>query len=196
MRVCILSGTFNPIHNGHLYMAEYALDNFDVEKILFIPAFIPPQKEFDPKMSSHKFRMVELATSMNEKFEVSDIEYKLNGKSYSYITIQELYKKYDIEGKIKFIIGTDAFEKLDSWYESEKLRKLVDFIVFVRENDYYDNKYDYMKEKGYSFEFAKMQFNDISSTDIRERIKNKQEITGLVPDSVERYIKDNDLYKD
>ena len=195
MRVCILSGTFNPIHNGHIYMAEYVLNNFDVEKILFIPAFIPPQKEFNPNLSSHKFKMVELATKVNPQFEISDIEYKLGGKSYSYNTILELYKKYSPKSKINFIIGTDAFEKLDSWYKSEELRKLVNFIVFVRENDYFNGKYDYMKAKGYSFEFAKMEFNDISSTDIRNRIKNNQSISGLIPEEVERYIKENDLYK-
>jgi len=196
MRACILSGTFNPIHNGHIYMAEYALKNFDINKILFIPAYIPPQKEFDPKLSVHKYKMVELATMNNKNFEVSDIEYKLGGKSYSYITIQELYKNYSIDGKINFIIGTDAFEKLDSWYESEKLRQIVEFIVFVRENNYVDGKYDFMREKGYSFKFAQMPYNNISSTEIRQKIKTKQSISGLVPELVERYINDNDLYKD
>lgn len=196
MRVCILSGTFNPIHNGHIYMAEYALKNFDIEKILFIPAFIPPQKEFDPNLATHKYKMVELALNNNSQLDISDIEYKLGGKSYSYNTIQELYNLYKVDGKINFIIGTDAFEKLDSWYKSDELKKLVKFIVFVRENDYFDGKYNYMSQKGYDFEFAKMNFNDISSTDIRDKIKNKQAISGLVPEAVERYILENDLYKD
>jgi len=195
MKLCIFSGTFNPIHNGHLYMAEHILKNFDVKKILFIPAFIPPQKDNDPKLTSHRYKMVELASKTNSQFEVSDIEYKLGGKSYSYLTVQELYKKYDIEGNINFIIGTDAFKNLDSWFRSEALRKIVNFIVFSRENDFSKENYAQMKEKGYNFQFAKMQFNNISSTEIRERIKNNQSITGLVPESIERYIKDNGLYK-
>lgn len=196
MKLCIFSGTFNPIHNGHIYMAEHILKNFDIKKILFIPAFIPPQKANNPKLIEHRYKMVELATKINPYFEISDIEYKLGGKSYSYLTIQELYRQYEIEGKINFLIGTDAFKNLDSWYESENLRKIVNFIVFARENEFTPASYDFMKEKGYNFKFAKMQFNDISSTEIRQRIKNGQPITGLVPEYVERYIRENGLYKD
>ena len=93
------------------------------------------------------------------------------------------------------IIGTDAFENLDTWYESEKLRQIVEFIVFVRKNDFDETKYDVMKEKGYSFKFAKMGFNDISSSSIREKISKGESIKGLVPEIQERYIIRNGLYK-
>ncbi len=195
MKMCIFSGTFNPIHNGHIYIAEYILRNFDFSKILFIPALNPPLKESNPKMAVHRFKMVELAIASNPKFEISDVEYRMRGKSYSYNTICELYKEYKVDGKINFILGTDAFETLDNWYESEKLRKLLNFIVFVRKNDFDENKYSNMKEKGYSFEFAKMQFNDISSTEIRKRINENLSLAGLLPEKVERYIKENGLYK-
>lgn len=195
MKLCILSGTFNPIHNGHILMAEFLLKTQEVEKIIFIPAFNPPQKSTEPELALHRLKMTELATASNPAFEVSDIEYKLGGKSYSYLTILELYKKYKIDGKIKFVIGTDAFENLDSWYESEKLRKIVDFVVFVRKNDFNEKKYEKMKEKGYNFSFAPMEFHDISSTNIRNKAKQKKSIAGLVPEVVERYIKENDLYK-
>lgn len=176
-------------------MAEYILKNFDIKKILFIPAFVPPQKENQPELAKHRYKMVETAISENPDFEISDIEYKLGGTSYTYLTVKELYKQYEIEGKINFIIGTDAFENLDRWYESEKLRKFVDFIVFVRKNDFDESKYETMKAKGYNFKFARMPFNDISSTDIRARINGNQALNGLVPETVERYIKENGLYK-
>lgn len=195
MRLCIFSGTFNPIHNGHIYMAEHIIKTFQVEKLLFIPAFVPPQKENNPKLTKHRYEMVKLATELNPHFEVSDIEFRLGGKSYSYLTVLELYKEFDLDEKINFVIGTDAFKNLDTWYESEKLRKIVKFIVFARENEFKQESYEYMKEKGYDFDFAQMQFNDISSTDIRERIKNGKTITDLVPANVERYIIENDLYK-
>ncbi len=195
MKLCIFPGTFNPIHNGHIYMAEYAAENFDIKKVLFIPAHVPPQKKNFPELTKHRFNMVKLAIQSNPCFEISDIEYKLKGKSYTYLTILELYKKYDIEDKINFIIGTDAFEKLDSWYESKKLRKLVNFIVFVRENDFYSQKYDKMKEKGYNFKFAQMGYNDISSSSIREKISENKSLDGLTPKIVERYIQENGLYK-
>lgn len=196
MELCIFSGTFNPIHNGHLYMAEYVIKNFGISKILFIPAFVPPFKNTAPELAEHRYKMVELAIKNNPDFEISDIEFRHSGKSYTYLTIKELYEQYKIDGKINFIIGTDAFESLDRWYKSEELRKMIRFIVFVRKNDFDSSKYDIMKTNGYDFKFANMQFNDISSTEIRERIKNNKELAGLLPAEVERYIKENGLYKD
>ena len=195
MKMCIFSGTFNPIHNGHLYIAEYILKNYGFSKILFIPAFNPPLKESNSEMAIHRFNMVKLAIEDNSGFDISDIEYRLGGKSYSYNTICELYKEFKVDGKINFILGTDAFETLDKWYESERLRKLVNFIVFVRKKDFDEAKYSDMKEKGYSFESAKMQFNDISSTEIRKRFKENISTEGFLPEKVERYIKENELYK-
>ncbi len=177
-------------------MAEYIVKNFDVEKLIFIPAKNPPQKDSTPELAHHRYEMVKLAIEDNSQFEISDIEYKREGKSYTYLTIQELYKEYKINGKINFVIGTDAFENLDSWYESEKLRELVEFIVFVRKDDFDENKYKKMRQKGYNFRFAKMEFHDISSTKIRRRINENEPLCGLVPEKIERYIKENELYKD
>ena len=75
MAICIFPGTFNPIHEAHLRMANFALQNYGFEKIIFIPAYIPPHKEISANLAEHRYRMVELATSKNPRFEVSDIEY-------------------------------------------------------------------------------------------------------------------------
>ena len=176
-------------------MAEYVITHFGISKILFIPAFVPPMKDTSPELAKHRYKMVELAIKNNPDFEISDIEFRHSGKSYTYLTIKELYEQYKIDGKINFIIGTDAFESLDRWYKSEELRKMIRFIVFVRKNDFDSSKYDIMKTSGYDFKFANMRFNDISSTEIRERIKNNNELAGLLPAEVERYIKKNELYK-
>ena len=192
--MCVFAGTFNPIHNAHLKMAQYVLDNFNFDKILFIPSHKPPHKDYEDKMSLHRYRMVEIATRNNPHFEVSDIEFKRNNKSYTYDTMVELYKLYNVEGKINFIIGTDAFKQIEDWYKTEKLKELVDFIVFVREND--NVNLDYSKTKGYNFCFAKMNFIDISSTDLRNRVKNQKSIKNLVTREVEEYIDKNGLYRD
>lgn len=196
MKLCVFQGTFNPIHKAHLKMAEYVLENYGFDKILFIPAYKPPHKNYDDNMSEHRLNMVKLAVSYNPKFEVSDIEYKLDGKSYSYLTALKLYKNYDIDEKIKFIIGTDAFEKIDTWYETEKFKKLVDFIVFVRENELQNPKFEELKNNGYNFEFTNMDFIDISSTELREKIKNNEPVDDLITDEVKGYIEKNALYKD
>lgn len=192
MKLCIFSGTFNPIHNAHLKMAQYVLDNYGFDKIIFIPAYKPPHKDYEKDMCNHRYNMVKLAIQNNPAFEISDIEYKSEGKSYSYLTALELQKLYNIEGKINFIIGTDAFEKIESWYETDKFKKLVDFIVFIRENE--PVNFDNLREKGYNFEFAKMDFVDISSTELREKISKGKPVKHLIPAKVEEYIKENGLY--
>ena len=75
MKLCVFQGTFNPIHNVHLKMAEFVLNNYKFDKILFIPAHKPPHKDYDENLSVHRYKMVELATAYNKKFEVSDIEF-------------------------------------------------------------------------------------------------------------------------
>ena len=170
MKICIFAGTFNPIHNAHLKMAQFVLDNLGYDKILFIPAYKPPHKNYNPYMSNHRFEMVKLAVQNNPKFEVSDIEFKRESKSYTYLTITEILNQIqEYTNKISFIIGTDAFKQIESWYETDKLKKIVDFIVFIRENETVN--LDYLCKKGYNFQFAQMKFLNISSTKIREKIK-------------------------
>lgn len=193
MKLCIFSGTFNPIHKAHIKMAEYVLENFGFDKIIFIPAYKPPHKDYAPEMCQHRYNMVKLAIKANPLFEISDIEYKNEGKSYSYLTALELNKQYKIDGKINFIIGTDAFKKIESWYETDKFKKLVDFIVFIRENEEVD--LTHLKNKGYNYKIAKMPFLDISSTELRNRISNGLPIKDLVTEEVEDYINKNGLYR-
>lgn len=196
MKLCVFQGTFNPIHNAHIQVAEYAYKNLDVDKILFIPAAKPPHKEYNPEMSVHRLNMVKLAVHDYPEFEVSDIEYKLEGKSYTYNTICELYKKYDIEGRIKFLIGTDAFQYIESWYRADELKELLDFRVFIREDDFEEKRFEYLREKGYVFEFMPLEFLDISSTEIRTRLKQYLPLKDLIDTKVEEYIRKNELYKD
>ncbi len=195
MKLCTFQGTFNPIHNAHLRAAKFALEKYGFDKILFIPAFNPPHKSTNPGMATHRLNMVKLALDDYPKFEACDIEYQRGGKSYTYLTICELYKLYNIEGKINFLIGTDAFAKLNSWYEFDKLKKLVKFIVFIREDNFDISKYNYLKEAGVDFEFQTLPFVDISSTELRKKIQNKQDITNLLPKKEKEYIEKNELYK-
>ena len=195
MKLCVYQGTFNPIHNAHLRVADYVVEKYDFDKLIFIPAYNPPHKNLDIAIASHRLNMVKLATQNNDKFEVSDIEYKLKGKSYTYNTICELYKKYDVEGKINFIIGTDAFKNITKWFNADKLKELVKFIVFSREENLCKSDYDILFEKGYDFVFETLSFEDISSSSIREKVKKGESITGLVEEKTEEYIIKNGLYK-
>lgn len=195
MKLCVFQGTFNPIHNAHTRVAEFVAAKYDFDKILFIPAFNPPHKSLNLDMSYHRLEMAKLAVKNNSKFEVSDIEFRRKGKSYTYLTIIELYKEFPVEGKINFLIGTDAFQYIEKWYETDKLKNLVKFIVFVREDNFDISKYDYLKDKGYEFEFQPLSYEDISSTELRKDLKLGKSISNYVAKEVEDYIKKNGLYK-
>lgn len=201
MKLCVFQGTFNPIHNAHLKVCEYIKKNTDCEKILLIPARKPPHKNCDENLSLHRLNMVKLATRYYDYLEVSDIEYQRNEISYTFYTIQELYKKFHIDkntdGKIKFIIGTDAFKKIESWHRAEELKELVDFVLFLRQNEstFEHNFFKELKNKGYNYTLMKMPFTDISSTEIREKAAQSIPITGIVPKAVEEYINKYGLYK-
>ena len=132
MKLCVFQGTFNPIHNSHIRIAEYAYKHKNFDKILFIPAARPPHKAYIPDMSIHRYNMVKLVTDSYPEFDISDIEYRFKDKSYTFNTISELYKSMPVEGKINFLIGTDAFRKIESWYRSDELKDLLNFIIFLK----------------------------------------------------------------
>lgn len=196
MKLCVFQGTFNPIHNAHLAMANYAKKVYDYDTILFIPAYKPPHKEYDDEMSNHRLKMVKLAVSGENFFSISNIEFQNERYSYTYLTIVELYKRYKIDGKIGFIIGADAFREIDTWYETNKLKDLVHFIVFDREGEIDKDRLSLLQFKGYKFTMAQMQPDDISSTAVRELLENNRSASAFVPQVVLEYINDNGLYKE
>lgn len=197
MNLCVFQGTFNPIHKVHIDVALFAQQNYGFDKILFIPAFIPPHKEIDNELAQHRLNMVKLATEDYPKLEVNNIEYKREGKSYTYLTILELKQEYNIKDneRINFLIGTDAFEKIESWYETDKLKNLVHFIVFPRCENFNKTDFEHLKNKGYDYEFAPMEFVDISSTEIRNNVHNSKSINNIEIEKVAEYIKEHGLYK-
>ncbi len=195
MKLCVFQGTFNPIHKVHLQVAKFALENYGFDKVLFIPAYLPPHKEVDKSLAQHRYNMVKLAISDVDGFDISDIEYKREGRSYTYLTILELKKIYNISDKINFLIGTDAFEKIDTWYETDKLKEHLHFIVFPRCNNFKESDFDKFKNMGYDFEFSPMDYIDVSSTEVRDNINNKKSIEGLEIPRVVEYIKENGLYE-
>lgn len=198
MNICLFCGTFNPIHNAHIRMAQYVLRKFDFEKVIFIPSYIPPHKTTQGVSAENRMEMVRLAINGQKRFEVSDIEFQLAQKyekSYTYLTILELRKLFNTEEKFNFIIGTDAFEKIESWYEADKLKGLLKFIVSRREDDCDLSRFDYLREKGFDFDFTNLAFYDISSTELRNKISRGESISDLVPAAVEDYIIENGLYR-
>ena len=184
MNICIFPGTFNPIHIAHVSMANFAIKEYGFDKIIFVPSYIPPHKNVNPALSNHRFNMVQLVAKTNPKFEVSDVEYLSEGKSYTIITVKKFIEQYKIKGRLNLIIGTDAFKNIKTWYKAEELKKLVHFIVFPRGEDII-NKEEF---EGYSYAIVDAEKIDISSTELRTM--HKGETTSEVKD----YILKNGLY--
>ncbi len=186
MTICIFPGTFNPFHIAHLKMAQFALEKFNFEKIIFIPAYIPPHKSIDENLAKHRFNMVKLAVKNNSRFLVSDIEYKSKNKSYTIYTVKKIKEQYGISERLNMIIGTDAFQKIKTWHKADELKNMVHFIVFPRGNEKFKTSSDDFA--GYSYELANMPKIDVSSTEIRnhEKDENLKEI--------KEYITKNELY--
>lgn len=196
MRLCVFQGTFNPIHKVHLKVAKFAKEYYNFERILFIPAYIPPHKSVDKNLALHRFNMVKLAISEYNGFDISDIEYKREGNSYTYNTILELRKAYNItDEKINFLIGTDAFIKIRTWYKTDKLKELVHFIVFKRTNEFNKDDFNELRGFGYDFEFAPMNYIDVSSTRLRENLGNGISINDMELPKIREYIKEHGLYQ-
>lgn len=196
MKICVYSGTFNPVHKAHVELVEGILEEFDFDKIIIIPNNIPPHKNGEDIASAqHRIKMLHLAFD-DPRIEISDIEIARGGTSYSYDTVLAIKEKYKIEKKISFLLGTDAIMGLRSWHRFIEFTKEVDFIVAQRENDF--NPVTILVNlniNGLTCALSKVPFKDISSTELRKKIRQKENITDLTPYKVAEYINEKNLYR-
>lgn len=196
----ILGGSFNPVHLGHLILAEQVKNNFNLDKIIFIPTTDNPLKNKLCDISKYdRFCMTSLAVEDNECFEVSDIEIKNTGYSYTVDTIEKL-QSVDTSVKYYFICGADIIFHLERWKEFQKLFEYVTFIAAYRTG--YDTvklqeEVLRLKEK-YNADIIifKTPLIDISSTQIRKRLKENKSVKYLMPEKVYSYIMQKGLYKE
>lgn len=198
MNIGIIGGTFDPIHNGHLIIAEYARTSLNLDKVLFIPSGMHPFKD-NKKITDAKNRMdmILLATDSNPCFEVSSLEITRIGITYTIDTMISLKDKYP-EDELYFIFGSDILFELDKWKRIEELSRLCKFILLDRHSKEEQEIYKRIEELKSSYnihiEKVKSPIIDISSTEIRERVSKKISIRYLVPELVEKYILNNKLY--
>ncbi|MGD9014828.1 MAG: nicotinate-nucleotide adenylyltransferase [Candidatus Omnitrophota bacterium] len=188
MKIGILGGTFNPIHMGHLIMAEEVLQKIGLAKVIFVPTNRPPHKD-DGEIIPAAFRlkMLKLAISGNPHFSVSDIEIRRGNLSYTIDTIKELNKIYQ-GNELNFIIGSDLFKYLNEWKDLKEIITLVKFIVATRPGYPLENLPDYMTT-------ITIRAVDISAFQIRQCIKQNRSFRYLVPEAVWHYILKKRLYK-
>ena len=189
-RIGFFGGTFNPIHMGHLAIAQMAQERFKLDKVIFIPSHQPPHKNITPKelaSAKDRYRMVKRAIAGNEFFEVSDVETKRAGKSYTVDTLRHFRKIYPSKTRFFFIIGGDSLGTLATWKNIDEILKLATFIVVNRPgySDIENIKHLSVTKPGI----------DISSSYLRERINSGKSVRYLVPEAIYRYIIKHGLYK-
>jgi nicotinate-nucleotide adenylyltransferase len=192
----IMGGTFDPIHFGHLAVAEFVRSKFDLEKVVFVPAYCPPHKSMnDITAAEHRFAMVSAAIAGNSYFEASKIEMGCNCPTYAGDTIRAFKKTYGKESEIYFITGLDSVLTIINWDKSKTYPGLCNFIAAARPGY---NREEIEERIPHDFRpyvtIIEEPSLSISSTEIRHRVKTDQPINNLVPKIVMDYIYRMGLY--
>ena len=201
LRIGIMGGTFDPIHYGHLMLAEQIRTSFHLDKVVFIPVGKAPHKSTADAVDKYmRFEMTKLATESNPYFFVSDLEINKEGVTYTIDTIKAIMSTLKPQDKLFFITGADAILLLESWKNYSELIQLVTFIGATRpgiDNEALMIKIGSLKERfDANIELCFIPALAISSTDIRRRVNQEKSIKYLLPENVENYIVDHFLYKE
>ena len=198
MRVGILGGTFNPVHLGHLIMAQRAAEEFKLGKVMFIPCAVPPHKRSgDLACPQDRFRMVQRAIGGNPKFEACDLEIRRGGKSYSYDTLRQLHAADGEGDRFFFITGADGLAQIRQWHRIQDLMKLCRFIVVARPGVPTDKILKGMAPPDRKY-FGQYVLDacpmGISSREIRRRVRAGLSVRYFVSEPVAAYVEDAGLY--
>ncbi len=197
-KVGIMGGTFDPIHIGHLVTADAVRIEYGLEKVLFVPTGEPPHKQgFKVTPAIHRYIMTVMATYSNPHFFVTSIEVDRPGPSYTIDTVRELLEQFGQQTEFYFITGADAIQDLASWKDIDQLLGLCHFIAATRpgclgEVDDVIKRFGIVGRK--RIHHLPTPELEISSTDIRERVRKGKSIKYIVPESVENYIIKEGLY--
>lgn len=200
MKIGIFGGSFDPVHNGHIGLAEDAVSMAGLDEVIMIPARIQPFKQ-DRKTESgeDRFRMLALVAEQNDYITVSRNELDNQGVSYTYLTMRRMQELYP-DAKLYFLCGSDSILKIESWMNAEELLSRYAYVVACDRPGYRQEELEQAIERirgKYNTEIITIHNRpvDASSTEIRKRIAEGRDISDLVPASVERYIKEHGLYR-
>ena len=187
MKIGLYFGSFNPIHIGHLLVATHIREAVQLDEVWFVVSPQNPFKQMNELADEqHRLEMVKLAIENVDYFKAIDIEFNLPKPSYTYITLKELTKQFP-ENKFHIIIGEDNVAKFKDWKEADWIMSKFDVLV-------YERKTENIKSNISNLIFFNLPLFDISSTEIRNRIRNNQSIKYFVTDNVEQYITFHKLF--
>lgn len=201
MRLGIFGGSFDPVHYGHLLLAEHCRETCRLDRMLFVPAATPPHKLAGPRAAAkHRLAMLELATAGHESFEVSTVEVDRGGVSYTVDTLSDLRERMP-DAELLFLMGAESLVELPTWREPERICELA-IIVVVRRAGAPAIDFGALSEFASPDrleQFRAAQFEspiiELSSTDIRQRVAKSASIRFRTPRAVEKYIEANKLYQ-
>lgn len=201
MKLGLFGGTFNPVHNGHLTIASGFMQALGLDRVLFIPTALPPHKQAQDLASEEdRVKMLRLAVEPFDGFEISDMELRRKGKSYTFDTVTHCRRQYPGE-ELFLIVGSDMFLTFHEWYRYREILGMVTLCGTARTHgDNFDVMETYAREVlGLSvgaFFVKSFDIFPVSSSEIRENVKKRAGITGMTPEKVEQYIKEKRLYLD
>ncbi len=198
-KIGVLGGTFDPIHNGHLKIAQECYQKFGLTQVLFIPCNIPPLKGLPTTTAFHRLHMVDIAIQNISYFNSSSIEIERPGKSYTFDTLQLLQKLYP-QSSLTLIMGADAMEQFPEWHSPLNILNIADILVFSRPG--YDfskvttmlNREPFVKYKN-KVQCVTSDSIDISATELRRQLLAEKDVSRFIPVQVLDYIKQNKLYR-
>lgn len=192
MKIGIFGGTFNPLHCGHLISAERIREEHSLDRILFIPSKRPVHKSLDGGVPpDERFEMIKRGIAGNRGFGTLRIELDREDPSYTIITVKELLEK-NRDWDLYLILGSDAFREIATWKDYRELVELVSLIVMARPGCEAGGE---VPDNARNVIFAGNPLVEISSSDIRERVRQGKSIRYLVPEGIERYIREKELYR-
>lgn len=197
MKIGMFGGSFNPIHIGHIQLANAFTENLALDKLLIIPTCVSPHKISNNMASAEqRLEMCRIAFKNNPNFEVSDIEIQRGGTSYTYLTIQKISEIYKND-ELFLITGADMFMSIHTWKHPEIIFSLAVICTVPRNNDNIENlekQSEYLKTLGAKTKLLDINVITVSSTEIRGKIKNGESTDGLIPIEVREYINKNGLF--
>lgn len=197
MKIGIMGGTFDPIHNGHLMLGSYAYDNFNLDEIWFLPNGNPPHKSGEINVAD-RLEMVKLAICDDSRFRLNTYETEKENFSYSYETLEDFQNLYP-EDDFYFIVGADSLFTIESWKEPARIMRACTLLAACRDDkDTEDMKRQitYLKEKYHTgIELLRTPLMDVSSSDVRKMAEYGMNIEKFVPAAVSDYIITHHLYK-
>jgi len=195
MKIGILGGTFNPVHIGHLILAEEVREKLNLDKVIFVPTYLPPHKDnSDIASANARLDMVKIAIKGNRYFLASDIEIKRDGRSYTIDTLKEFKSIYP-QDDLYFIIGSDLLKYLDDWKDWDEIVKMVKFIVATRPGFPLEEISTYIASRHTGASTVAIRAVDVSGFEIRKAIKENKSFRYLVPEGVFKYIDKKRLYR-